>query len=458
MMSSTDILLAVETIAGHSGKLDKQRLVASYGAFDEFKRVLVAALDPFVTYGIRQVPDRTSPAADGWEWGEDEWLLLDDLATRKLTGNAARDRIAATMNALNASSAELLKRVILKDLRAGFSEETVNKAFKGLIKTFPYMRCSLPKDADLPAWDWAGGVVSQQKADGMFVNVDREGDRVRFSSRQGKDIDQAQFPDLAALAIALLAPDTQTHGELLVERDKKELPREIGNGMLNKIAQGGGLEPGCRVVLRVWDQIPASAVVPKGKHAVPYKQRLRSLGQQLAVNRQSDGLLALIDTRIVYSMEEAFAHYRQYLAQGKEGTVLKKMTAIWRDGTSKEQIKLKLEAEVDLVVRGIVPGKANTKNEGRAGSLACESACGRLKTDVTVKNEAMRDDVDANPNSWIDSIIKVKANSIMAPSASSDFYSLFLPRMTEACFRTDKHVADTLEQVQAQFDAAVAAA
>ncbi|MCG7326857.1 hypothetical protein [Achromobacter sp. ACRQX] len=228
--------------------------------------------------------------------------------------------------------------------------------------------------------------------------------------------------------------------------------------MLNKIDQGGGLEPGCRVVLRVWDQIPASAVVPKGKHAVPYKQRLTGLVKQLSAMKLHDGLLALIDTRIVHSMQEALAHYREYLVQGKEGTVLKKREAIWRDGTSKEQIKLKLEAEVDLVVRGIVPGKANTKNEGRAGALACESACGRLKTDVTVKNEAMRDDVDANPDNWISSIIKVKASSIMAPSASSDFYSLFLPRMIEACYRTDKHVADTLEQVQAQFDAAVAAA
>lgn len=137
--------------------------------------------------------------------------------------------------------------------------------------------------------------------------------------------------------------------------------------------------------------------------------------------------------------------------------VLKKLTTIWRDGTSKDQIKLKLEVVVDLRVTGIVPGKDNTKNAGRAGSLACVSECGQLATDVTVKNEAMRDWVDRAPDEWIGTVIKVVSNSIMVPSASSDLHSLFLPRMVEPCYRVDKSIADTLVQVRQQFENAVAA-
>ena len=46
----------------------------------------------------------------------------------------------------------------------------------------------------------------------------------------------------------------------------------------------------------------------------------------------------------------------------------------------------------------------------------------------------------------------VKANEIMNPSASSDLYSLFLPRFVE--FRADKTVADTLQSVIGQCAAA----
>src|SRR5690606_867314 len=122
------------------------------------------------------------------------------------------------------------------------------------------------------------------------------------------------------------------------------------------------------------------------------------------------------DTRVVRSLKDAYAHYKELLKQGKEGTILKKRTAVWRDGTSKEQIKLKLEAVVDLEVVGVVPGRAGTKNEGRAGSLTCKSKCGQLVTDVAVKNEAMRDAVDANPGDWIGRVISVCANSVMEPS------------------------------------------
>ena len=69
------------------------------------------------------------------------------------------------MTALSKESAELFWRIITKDLRAGFEASTTNKAIKGLIPTFPYMRCSLPNDmkldeknfglAILPeAWAW----------------------------------------------------------------------------------------------------------------------------------------------------------------------------------------------------------------------------------------------------------------------------------------------------------------
>ena len=56
------------------------------------------------------------------------------------------------------------------------------------------------------------------------------------------------------------------------------------------------------------------------------------------------------------------------LSRGKEGVVLKNPTAIWRDGTSKEQVKLKLELDCDLKVIGFEEGEG--KFAGTLSSFA----------------------------------------------------------------------------------------
>lgn len=452
-LTSIEIFDALEEIAATSSKKEKEALVAKYGQDDTFKRVLVAALDPLVTYGIAKRPDLIGEnCANTFDEGTFE--LLSELASRKLTGNAAIEAVAGEMTALDAKSSELLWRIIKKDLRAGFGDSTVNKAFKGLIREFPYQRCSLPKDTNLADWPWEDGVFSQEKADGLFANVDHEvGGLVRITSRAGTEFPIDKFPEIETEVRTRLNDGTQHHGEFLVERDGVILERAIGNGVMNSIANGGDFAPNERPIYKVWDAIPLENVVPKGKYQVPYAKRIVRVINNLKANPGNS--IKLIDTKLVRSLADAYAHAADLMKRGKEGTVIKHPGAIWKDGTSKEQIKLKLEFDVDLEVVSIVPGERDTKNEGRAGSMLCKTVDGKLFVNVTVKNEDMRDRVDANPEDWIGRIIEVKANDVVLPSESNEFHSLFLPRMTEPNYRTDKTVADTLERVFAAKEMAI---
>jgi DNA ligase-1 len=211
-----------------------------------------------------------------------------------------------------------------------------------------------------------------------------------------------------------------------------------------------------------WDQIPLSAVKTKGKYEIGYAKRLRSLLAQLEIFtgalevRQDDLLVQLIPTRLVHSRAQAVEHYRELLRAGREGTILKAHDAIWKDGTSKDQVKLKLEVDVDLKIIGIAQGTPGTKNDGRPAAFQCESSCGQLRVDVTVKNEALRDQIEEDPGTFIDRIVAVRANAVMLPSPSNTLHSLFLPRMVEASYRIDKSDADSLESIQEQFLNAVA--
>ena len=127
---------------------------------------------------------------------------------------------------------------------------------------------------------------------------------------------------------------------------------------------------------------------------------------------------------------------------------------IWKDGTSKGQVKLKLEEPVDLQVKSIIPGKEGTKNEGRPGSLECVSSDGKLSGDVTVKNEKMRKALEENPNSFLNRIMVVISNDVLEPGENNDLHSLFLPRFLTDTPRTDKDISDDLQRVKDIFESA----
>lgn len=460
------ILALIDKIAATSSKLEKESLIREGGSHAMFMKVVRAAYDPFINYGIRIIPERAAGAAPGANsLSEDTWwTMLSDLAARRLTGDNARNAVQRAVNFLDEPSRELFIRIIRKDLRAGFSEGTINRVFPKTFAEFPYMRCTLPEKSNMASWDWSVGIISQEKADGMFtnVNVDDKGN-VWLTSRQGSPIPLDNLGLYDAIQDTLTW-GTQSHGELTVYKDGLVLPREIGNGMLNSVLNGGTLDEGCTARLDLWDQIPLAEVKPKGKYATAYKERLSGLLLQLRRIEQDlpqhKGLLALVPTRVVKSKAQAYEHYRELLKLGKEGTVVKHPNMDWKDssGGNKDQVKLKLEADMELRIVEVLPGTVGTKNEGRAGSVLCETECGALRVNVTIKNEKMRDAVDADWAAWQSKIMTVRANSIMTPSESNEFHSLFLPRFVEDVARFDKSVADDLETVKQIFRNAVEAA
>lgn len=450
---SKDTFEIIQAIASTSSKNEKQEIISRHKDDPTFQKVLNLALNPFINFGVQQMPE-PHPHLEARDFTDDTWLLLDNLASRKLTGNDAKAAIAIELGKLEDDSAELLKRIIQKDLKAGFGESTVNKVIKGFIPDFPYMRCSLPKEVKLEEWDWNNGIISQEKADGMFTNIDHDNHGiVTATSRQGSPLPMDKFPQIVAEVKAHVAPGTQSHGEFLVLVDGKIAERAISNGIMNRVMSGGEFEDNETPILKLWDQIPLSSVVTKGKCEIPYEKRLVGLLTQLPNKTSASRHVNVIDTRIVRSLKEAYAHYKELLLQGKEGTIIKKKTAIWRDTTSKEQVKLKLEFEVELKVCGFVAG--NGKNESTFGSLVCRSECDALEVAVSGFTDAKRKAIWEDKENWMGKIITVRANEILNPSESNDLHSLFLPRFVEE--RNDKSIADDLPRIFLQRESAMEA-
>ena len=435
----------ITEIAATASTKAKEAIIRREEKNPALRATFAAAYDPTVSYYVKKIPAYLTK-------GSGELLeaikSLDRLAKRQLTGQAGIDHLQSVLESVSADDAKVIERIIDRDLKCGASDTLASRVWKKLVPEFPYMRCSLLKAVKVEKWNWQQGVISQLKGDGSFANSDIVDGEAVVSSRAGKQYPAGALKNITDELVAVFPADVRVIGELLVERDGKVLPREIGNGILNSVAKGGTFDAGDRPIYMVWDIIPLELAVADGRCETAYTERLASLTAIL--NKAKTKSVSLIETRIVHSLADAYAHYFELVKQGFEGTIIKEPTGVWADGTSKEQVKLKVEFEVDLEITGFNAG--NGKNAATFGSIECKTSDKKLAVNVSGFTDSERLRIHKIRNQLLGTIMTVKANSIMPPAASG-VYSLFLPRFAE--FRDDKRVADSLARVQEQFDAVI---
>lgn len=445
---------ALRAISGKGAAARRQELIETFTQPEQ--SVTRAALDPTFTYYMAELPARVAGGGDNLEFDQLMAVLLN-LSSRQLTGHAAEAVVSALYNRLHPDDAEVLNRVITKNLKAGIGASAVNKVFPGLVTEFPYMRCSLPKDVKLADWEWAEGIISQLKANGSFarVSVPANGDGM-VTTRQGN-----QYPPCAALSNLLedagwaaQGLPFEFHGELLVVGPVGVLPRSEGNGILNSLLSGGEMPAGHSIRMDVWDMIPLDQAVVGGKVDVPYGSRLANL-IRCVEGTSAQRTMQVIEHKLVYSWAEARAHALHFMKQGLEGTVIKRRSAPWRDGDSRDQVKIKLEVDVDLRITGFNAGTTGTRTEHTFGSVQLESLCGKLKVSASGLKRDLELWLHENRDTAIGMVMAIRANEISPPCETNEDWSLYHPRVIE--LRRDKDKADTLERIQAQFESAISA-
>lgn len=148
-MSTQSLSSIIDLITKTDSRLAKEALVreqAKAGNSDFFAGLRLA-YDPTVTFGVKKVPVSTT-GGSGLSWQEFK-KLAEKLQSRELTGHDARDAIATAMAKSSISEWNGWYRLILlKDMKAGFSEGTINRVCE---VDFPQYKvavfeCQLAKD------------------------------------------------------------------------------------------------------------------------------------------------------------------------------------------------------------------------------------------------------------------------------------------------------------------------
>lgn len=420
----------IQQLQQAKGSNAKKAILEANKENDLLKEYLSVTYDPRINFYITE---KTFPYVAQKELTyysameiEDIQYFVKALAEREVTGVNAKNWLSNTLGGFSKEDQQLIKWMLLKDIRAGISVSTINKVWPNLIFEQPYMRCSLQKDVDLSKWDWESGVYSQVKMDGMYAAVSNK----QAITRNGSVFPYDLLPFAFKLDMKQIPEGLELNGEILVvNTEGKLLDRKTGNGLLNSLLQGTALPSNYSLQYVFWDEYGRD---------VTYESRFRC-----AELYYTDTVtFQLIKCRRVYSLEEAHQHFTEVLSQGGEGTILKNPKGKWKDGTSKDQVKYKLECDVDLLCTGWIEGEG--KHKGKIGALHCQSSDGKLKVNVGSGFKDKQREQEAP----VGKIITVKANDLI-DKRNSDVYSLFLPIYVET--RLDKSEADNIERIQSIF-------
>lgn len=397
------------------------------------KEIVRLALDPFTNFYIRKIPEYTS--SFGTMNLDDALNSLDMLSNRTYTGNAGIDWLKNTLQHTLPEDAKVIERIINRDLGCGVSTATANKVWPGLISKYPVMLCSpysekLVDSIKFPA-------IAQRKEDGMRFNAFVLDGNVTLFSRSGKLIDLLGNLDASFKAMSCGSPIVYD-GELLVEDiNGNILDRKTGNGILNKAVKGTiSEEESSRVVAVLWDSIDAASF-RDGLCTMPYSKRLYNLIYDISLSLTKK--IRLVETFNVNSLEEIQDRFKEQLAMGYEGIILKDPTSIWESKRSNRQVKFKAELDCDLRCVGIEEGQ--DKYTGMIGALVCQSKDAIISVSV---GSGLTDEMRSqDPSFFLNKIIAVKYNARIENKMGKK--TLYQPIFLEV--RLDKNEADSSKAI-----------
>jgi len=416
-----DIIARLEA---DNSKLAKQAILkeALEEGVPEFFEGITMALDALVTFGVKQVPERSDVlTGQGLSWPVFK-ELADKLANRELTGHAARDAIELAMGVATTEQWNgFYRRILIKDLRCGMSERTVNKVAPG---TVPVFTCSLAHDSAKHEKKMVGKKQIEIKLDGVRVITIIQGDKVEMFSRNGK-----QFHNFGHIIeeIQTVIKDHPVPYPLVLDG---EVMSANFQDLMKQVHRKDGKQT-TDAVLHLFDTIPLGCF-QAGSWDKP--QSFRSQITKHWVEDHADVLEHVqaldwedVDLDTPEGQERFVALNKAAVDGGYEGVMIKDIDAPYECKRTHAWLKAKPFIEVTLEVVDVEEGTG--RNEGRLGAIVCKGTDDGKDIVVNVGSgftDVHRDDYWNSRDDLIGNLVEVRADAVTQNQDGT--YSLRFPR------------------------------
>lgn len=390
-MTSSQALDVLDRIESISARSIKEELLAEAITDPLMKDVVNCACNPFITYGVKPARpkvfgDQEFDTSTAWIW-----IMLNKLANRELTGGDAKAEIKAAFERLDTSGAELLWRILNKDLRCGITAKTVNTVLPGTIPVFEVMLSKVYEEKRIKAWP----VGVEPKMDGMRAMILVKDGKARAFSRVGNHIPALDYlsDQIAATVQAAMDDVVKTEGALarayikLLGGDPQNPKVAIDcEAISNGDFYDGGLkrkdEDATGVTLHVFDALPYALLDrPEREINIPFKAR-RKFAEFIVKSAVTGAPMQMTPLRYAQSHDEIMEITEDHWRRGLEGSMVKLLDGPYVKTKGHIWMKIKKQETLDLRVVGAFEGAG--KYEGQLGGLIVEGEADGKRVAVRV--------------------------------------------------------------------------
>jgi len=423
---SEECYRVIGSLEDHASRLNKEQILELQAreGNDELFRGIRAALDPMITYGVKQVPEAVR---DGKGLKpETFWKIVEQLAKRQLTGNAAQVAIVHMMNQATVREWNCwYRRILIKDLRCGVSEKTVNKVVAKINPQYsiPVFSCQLASDSAHHEDLLAGKKIIEVKLDGMrVITIVYPDGRVDQYSRNGKEL----------LNFDVIKNQIAKHAKFF--KQPVVLDGEVMSSSFQDLMKQAHRKSDVQTndaILNLFDIL----TLPEFQQGVGYDVQinrsiaLKSWYEPIADHMPNVTVVGqeTVDLDTVQGCARFKMINTQAVAGGYEGIMIKSLDAVYECKRGRAWLKLKPFIEVSLTVTNIEEGTG--KNEGRLGNLICEGTDDGRDIVVSVGSgfsDELRESIWANIPGTIGQVVEVRADAVTQNQNGT--YSLRFPR------------------------------
>lgn len=410
----------INELEADNSRLAKTAIIQEHVDNRELFEGFRMALDNLYTFGVKKVPTHGGPDGQGLPWVAFK-ELTHLLYTRQLTGHDARDAIEL---ALSASTKEQwnnwYRRILIKDLRCGVSEKTINKVRKNSV---PVFECMLAHDGANHEKKITGKKLLEPKLDGVRVLtvINIENRTVTQYTRNGKElVNFGHITQALEKHIDLFDRSFILDGEM-VSTSFQALMKQV-HRKDDVQAQDARL--------MLFDILPLSEF-QAGRSVMGQRRRsnlLRTMKKQFDLVGSIDIIDQIEVDLDTYVGELEFKEFNKTaVEQGFEGIMIKDIDAKYECKRSHHWLKQKPFIEVSLEVVNVEEGTG--RNVGRLGALVCSGLDNGKQIAVNVGSgfsDDQRSDFWSNRDSLLGQIIEIRADAVTMNQDGT--YSLRFPR------------------------------
>jgi DNA ligase-1 len=416
----------IEQLEADNSRLAKEDIIAREAAAGNTEFFLGArlALDAMVTFGVKKV-DESTVEGQGLSWDGFK-QLADKLSSRQLTGGNAQLAIeVAKGTATKDQWNKWYRRILIKDLRCGTSEKTINKVVEKNYADYviPVFSCQLAHDSANHESKVTGKKYIEVKLDGVrVIAIVYPTGLVSLFSRNGKSLDNFPLVEQQLSKVANTFTEPMVLDGEVMSSSFQDLMKQIHRKDDVKSSDA---------VLNLFDILTLQEF-EQGMSTTSQLQRSEQVYKWHKANKDQLPNVTVVGHELVdLDSEQGRQRYKEIneyaIAGGYEGIMLKDPKAGYENKRSVAWLKLKPFIEVSLEVTDVEEGTG--RNQGRLGAVVCSGLDDGRQIVVNVGSgftDNDRSEFWIHRDSIIGQIVEVRADAVTQNQDGT--YSLRFPR------------------------------